>query len=84
MKDLAGRFSEAERRVRLLADENGRLHGRVRELEQQLASALQAAGELERFQGAKDEVRSRLERIQSLLDAITAEARPQEHPAKEG
>jgi septal ring factor EnvC (AmiA/AmiB activator) len=76
VKDLNGRFAEAERRVRDLVDENRRLRARVQELEQELAPAREAARELEELRGRQDQVRQRLERMLSSLEALDLEELP--------
>jgi hypothetical protein len=76
VKDLNGRFAEAERRVRDLVDENRRLRARVRELEQELAPAREAARELDELRGRQDQVRQRLERMLSSLEALDLEELP--------
>jgi chromosome segregation ATPase len=78
VKDLRTLFAEAERRVRGMADENVLLRGRVRGLEQELTDVRRRLQELERFQGAREDLRGRLERIRSLLETITGDDRPQE------
>lgn len=70
MKDLTLKFAEVERRVRGLTDENGRLRGRVAELERELAAARRDAGELGRMQGEREQVRQRLERVLRSLEAL--------------
>jgi chromosome segregation ATPase len=74
VKDLTARFAEVERRILAVVEENGRLRGRVRELERELASVRDSAQELERHRERQTEVRERLERILKTLDAITANA----------
>jgi chromosome segregation ATPase len=70
MKDIAAKFTEVERRVRSLVDENHSLRGRLRELEQQLADARRDARDLERSQGKAAQVREKLERVLRSLEAL--------------
>lgn len=70
MKDLSVRFAEAERRVHDLVDENRRLRARLRDLEQEIAPARDAVRELEQLRGRQGQVRERLERILTALEAV--------------
>jgi predicted nuclease with TOPRIM domain len=76
VKDLNGRFAEAVRRVQDLVDENRRLRARVRDLEQELEPARDAVRELDELRGRQDQVRQRLERILSSLEALDLEELP--------
>jgi len=70
VKDLSVRFAEAERRVHDLVDENRRLRARLRDLEQEIAPARDAVRELEQLRGRQGQVRERLERILTALEAV--------------
>jgi uncharacterized coiled-coil DUF342 family protein len=70
VKDLVAKFAEVERRVRNLVEENGRLHERVRDLEQQLADAKNDSRDLAMTQERSAQVRTKLERILKKLEAI--------------
>lgn len=83
MKDLGVRFTEAERRVHDLVEENRRIRSRLRDLEQEATAAREAVRELERLRGKQGQVRERLERILSVLTALELEVpeRKSEGPA---
>jgi chromosome segregation ATPase len=84
VKDLAAKFTEVERRVRRLVDENGRLRGRVRELEQLLADARRDAEDLETLQGRRAQVREKLARVLKMLEKIGIAEQDRDAGAEKG
>jgi len=83
VKELGSRFAEVEKRVRAMAEENSRLRGRVRELEEELGRMGQAAGESETLRAKKTQVQDRLKRLLHLLETIEvkeADAQGSERP----
>ncbi len=73
MKDLEARFTEVERRVRSLVQENRDLTGRVSELERELAQARREAQEMEHYHGKRMHIKDKVERILSALEGIRHE-----------
>lgn len=70
MRELSGRFTEVERRVRALVEENARLRGRVAELEEGLGRAGEAAREAESLRARNAQVQDRLKRLLRMLESI--------------
>jgi regulator of replication initiation timing len=70
VKELGARFSEVERRVRALVEENERLRGRVRDLEEELGRMSEGAREAEVLRARKAQVQDRLQRLLRLLEAV--------------
>jgi regulator of replication initiation timing len=70
VKELGARFSEVERRVRALVEENERLRGRVRDLEEELARMSEDVREAEVLRARKAQVQDRLQRLLRLLEAV--------------
>jgi regulator of replication initiation timing len=70
VKELGARFSEVERRVRALVEENARLRGRVRGLEEELGRMSAGAREAEALRARKAQVQDRLQRLLRLLEAV--------------
>jgi multidrug resistance efflux pump len=65
---IESRFSEIEKRVRLLVNENKGLKVRVSELEQQLAQARREAQQVEHLHGKKLHIEEKIERILRSLE----------------
>lgn len=82
MKDLAAKFTEVERRVRKLVDENSALRGQVRELEKELAGARRDARDLEQAQDRSTEVRRKLERVLQMLETLGGSVEDEEAERK--
>ena len=70
MKELGPRFTELEKRVRALVEENSRLRGRVRELEEEQGRLGNAARESETLRARKSQVQDRLKRLLHLLESV--------------
>jgi len=77
VKELGARFSEVERRVRALVEENARLRGRVRDLEEELGRMSEGAREAEVLRARKAQVQDRLQRLLRLLEAVETKDREQ-------
>lgn len=73
MKNLEARFAEVERRVKALVAENRALHGRIRELEGELAQAQRAVREQENEHGKKLRIREKVEGMLKELEFMSGE-----------
>jgi len=78
VKDLIARFTEVEKRVRALAEENGNLRDRVRALEEELGRASEGAREAEALRSRKEQVRDRLKRLLRVLEAVETREKEKE------
>ena len=78
MKELIARFTEVEKRVRALAEENGNLRDRVRALEEELGRASEGAREAETLRARKEQVRDRLNRLLRVLEAVEIKEKEKE------
>ncbi len=73
VRELEERFALVEQRVRRLLDRNRSLEARVSELEAELALARQAARDHAEADGARKQVREKIERILHSLESIKPE-----------
>jgi seryl-tRNA synthetase len=78
VKDIVARFTEMEKRVRALVEENHRLRERVRGLEEDLGRASQGAREAEILHVRKEQVRDRLKRLLRVLEALETKEKEKE------
>jgi len=78
VKELIARFTEVEKRVRALAEENGNLRDRVRALEEELGRASEGAREAETLRARKEQVRDRLNRLLRVLEAVEIKEKEKE------
>ena len=78
VKDLVARFTEVEKRVRALAEENLNLRNRVRALEEDLGRVSEGAREAETLRARKEQVRDRLKRLLRVLEAVEIKEKEKE------
>jgi cell division septum initiation protein DivIVA len=76
LKGLEDGFAIVEDRVQALVEQNRALLARVAELERELARTGTEARELERLQGARLELRDRIEHILRALESVSGPAAP--------
>ncbi len=72
MKDLTEKFTEVEKRVKVLVAENAGLKKRAAELEQALEDARRDAREIESLHGEKMHIREKIERVLRALETVGA------------
>ena len=70
MSDLADKFSEIERRIKKLVDENRSHKKRVRELEKELNQTRHVAQKSVKVQDRQLQLRERVEKILKDLEAV--------------
>lgn len=70
VKDLEARFTVIEKRVQALLAENKGLRARVNNLQEELARATRDVQQLEDYNGRKQHIREKIERILQQLDAV--------------
>lgn len=70
MRNLADKFSEIERRVKKLVDENKTFKKRARELEKELGQTSKVAQKSARARDQQVQLRERVEKILKDLEAV--------------
>ncbi len=76
MKDVVSRFSEVERRVRAMVEENRALRERVRELERERVTIGAEARDAAVLREKTAAVRARLQRLLARLESLEQEGLP--------
>lgn len=70
MQELEAKFSEVEKRIKALVSENAAGKARIRELEQELASARLAEKDRDHFRGKQAVIREKVERVLQTLETM--------------
>ncbi len=83
--DISTRFLEVEQRVRDLVTDNQRLRARIEELERELAGVQGDLQAFRTYQGRREQIRERLERILKELETLkSGEPQNEEEAAGQG
>jgi DNA anti-recombination protein RmuC len=75
MKNLADKFSEIERRIKKLVDENRSFKKRSKELEKELGQTSKVAQKSAKSHDQKVQLRERVEKILKDLEAVETKER---------
>ena len=70
MKELEERFTEVEKRVKALLNENRTLKGRIRELDQELVETRRDAQKFNNLYGKQLHIREKIERVLHSLESM--------------